>query len=420
MPQFTNLLIIAAVALLAPLLLGYAPKLRVPAIVLEIVAGLVLGPSVLGWVTVDATVSVVAALGLANLLFLAGLEIDLHRLRGRTLRSALLGYAVTLVLGGLVGFGVQALGWTESALLVAIGLSATSLGLVIPVLVDARQDDTVVGRLTVAGATVADFAAIVALTLFFSMSGAGIRTTLVLLGVFLGLIVVVALVLTRAGRSMRLGEILQRLQDTTAEIRVRAAVLLQIAFVALASWLGLEAILGAFLAGAIVGLLDRDARSHPRFRAKLAALGYGFTVPVFFVASGVRLDLSGLLSDPSALLRIPLFLMALLVVRGIPALLYRRAVGTRAAIAAGLLQATSLPFLVTASAIGTATGTLSGVTAAALVAAGLLSVLLFPGLALNLLGGNDNSRNDGQAQMWRRRSDRAGDTTKDAAAARGI
>ena len=110
-------------------------------------------------------------------------------------------------------------------------------------------------------------------------------------------------------------------------------------------------------------------------------------MPLFFVASGVQLDLRDLVNDPSALVRLPLFLLALLVVRGTPAMLYRRAVGTRAAIAAGLLQATSLPFLVTASAIGIATGTLSGITAAGLVSAGLLSVLLFSGLGLSLLCG---------------------------------
>jgi Kef-type K+ transport system membrane component KefB len=188
-----------------------------------------------------------------------------------------------------------------------------------------------------------------------------------------------------AGRSMRLGATLTRLQDTTAEIRVRAAVVLLVAFVALAEAFGLESILGAFLAGAVVGLLDRDSTSHPRFRIKLDAIGYGFLIPVFFVTSGLRLDLGGLLADPTALLRVPLFLVALLLARGLPALLYTQRFGRRSALAAALLQATSLPFIVTATQIGVLTGLMTPVTAAALVCAGLLSVLLFPAGALALL-----------------------------------
>jgi Kef-type K+ transport system membrane component KefB len=184
---------------------------------------------------------------------------------------------------------------------------------------------------------------------------------------------------------MRLGDVLLRLQDTTAEVRVRFAVVLLIAFTALAEKFGLESILGAFLAGVVVSVVDRDSSSHPRFRTKLEAIGFGFLVPVFFVSSGIRLDLKGLLDNPSALARVPVFLAALLVVRGVPALLNLRAQGRSAVIATGLLQATSLPFIVTATQIGVQLGRITPVTAAALVFAGLLSVLLFPVLSLLIL-----------------------------------
>jgi Kef-type K+ transport system membrane component KefB len=134
--------------------------------------------------------------------------------------------------------------------------------------------------------------------------------------------------------------------------------------------------LGAFLAGALVNLVDRDSASHPHFRIKLDAIGYGFLVPVFFVASGVRLDLQGLLAQPSALLRVPVFLPALLVIRGLPALFYLRDLGWPTTVAAALLQATSLPFLVTAATIGMQVGPISSVTGAALICAGLLSVVI--------------------------------------------
>ncbi len=184
---------------------------------------------------------------------------------------------------------------------------------------------------------------------------------------------------------MRVGDLLVMLQDTTAEIRVRFAVVLLLAFVVLAEKFGLESILGAFMAGAVIGAIDRDSTTHPHFRLKLESIGFGFLVPVFFVASGLRLDLLGLLEHPTALLRVPVFFLALLVARGVPALLYRKSMRRREMIAAALLQATSLPFIVAATQIGVATGRVTAVTAAALVCAGLLSVLLFPPVALTLL-----------------------------------
>jgi Kef-type K+ transport system membrane component KefB len=384
--SFTDLLIVAAVAAVVPLALGWAPRLRVPSVVLEIVAGILLGPSVLGWVEVDLPVRILALFGLAFLLLLAGLEIDVRGLRGRLLRLAGAGYVISVGLAVVAGLGFRAIGWTPSPLFLAIALTATSLGLVVPVLKDAGRVADPVGQTTIAAASVADFTAIVLLTLLFSTSGGGAGTTAVFLGVFGVLVAVLALVLGRVGMAMKLGEVLVRLQDTTAEIRVRLVVLLLIAFVALAERLGLETILGAFLAGALVGLVDRDSATHPRFRAKLEAIGYGFLIPVFFVSSGVQLDLRALIDDPSALVRVPVFLAALLVVRGVPAVLFVQSLGRRGATAAGLLQATSLPFLVTAAQIGTATGRLSGTNAAALICAGLLSVLVFPAVALALLG----------------------------------
>src|SRR5664279_5973170 len=132
--SFGNLFVVCLAGALAPLLIGFAPRLRLPAVVLEIVIGIVLGPSVLGWVTVDLPVQILSLIGLAFLLFLSGLEIDPRRLRGRLLRVALLGYLATLALGVPIGLGADALGWVSSPVLLVIALSATSLGLVVPVL----------------------------------------------------------------------------------------------------------------------------------------------------------------------------------------------------------------------------------------------------------------------------------------------
>lgn len=383
--EFTNLLMVAVIALIAPLTLGLAPRLRLPAVVLEIVAGIVVGPQVLDWVEVDLPISIVSLLGLAFLLFLAGLEIDVHQLRGQMLRLALLGYAATLVLGIAVGTVLGGVGWVKSPGLVAVTLSATSLGLIVPVLKDSGRVESRLGQTVVAAATVADFAAIVLLSLLFSTSDTSTGSRLVLLLSFVVLIAVTAIAATLAARSKRLTMTLTSLQDTTAQIRVRAAVVLLVAFVALAEKFGLESILGAFMAGAVVGLVDRDSSSHPHFRTKLEAIGYGFLIPVFFVSSGMRLDLSGLMENPAALSRVPVFVLALLAVRGLPALVLSGLLDRRSVIAAGLLQATSLPFVVTATQIGVQTGLMSGVTAAALVCAGLVSVMAFPAISLLLL-----------------------------------
>jgi Kef-type K+ transport system membrane component KefB len=197
---------------------------------------------------------------------------------------------------------------------------------------------------------------------------------------------VAALAVFGIEHSGRLGGILQRLQDTTAQIRVRGAFLLLMAFVVLAQALGLEVILGAFAAGALLRFVDRDrTMTHPLFRQKLEAVGFGVFIPIFFVTSGIQFNLRALFSNLSAIVLVPLFLLALLIVRGLPALLYRQQLGSRSTLIAGLLQATSLPFIVAATQIGMELGLLSQTTGAALVAAGLLSVLLFPLSAVLLL-----------------------------------
>jgi Kef-type K+ transport system membrane component KefB len=374
---FTNLLVVAAIAFAAPLVLGLAPGVRLPAVVLELAAGIAVGPHGLGWVEPDDAVRVVALLGLAFLLFLAGLEIEIRNLRGQRLRLALAGFAVTVALG--LGLGAVV------GLLAGIALTATSLGVVVPVLKDAGQVATDYGQQVIAASSIADFGAIVLLTLFFSREGAGTGGQLVLLASFAVLAAGIGLIVSRAGRSMRLGGALVRLQDTTAQIRVRGAFVLLVGFAALAESLGLEVILGAFAAGALLGLLDRDeTMSHPLLRVKLEGAGYGIFIPVFFVWSGLQFDVGALGSGGATLARIPLFFLALLAVRGLPALLYR--LDARRTVAAALLQATSLPFIVAAAQIGMELGKLSRTNGAALVAAGLLSVLLFPLAALALLG----------------------------------
>lgn len=392
MPQFDDLLIVVTVAFAAPFLLGFAPALRLPSVLLEIVAGIVLGPSVLGVVDVDQVLEVLALIGLGFVLFLAGLEIEFEKLRGEVLRLALAGFALSFGIAVVVALGLSAGGLVETPLLVAIILCATSLGVLIPVLKDAGEISTTFGQLVIAACSIADFGAIILLTLFFSGEG-GIGSTVLLLGGLAALALVVYLVVRSAEGSMRIRENLLRLQDTTAQIRVRAAIVLFVGFAFVAEELGLEVILGTFIAGAIISLLDRDeVMTHPEFRRKLEAIGFGFFIPIFFVTSGIRYDADALFADASNIAMLPIFLGALLATRGIPALLYRRVLDRRRTLTAGLMQATSLPFIVAATAIGLELGLVDAAETAALVGAGLLSVLLFPLLGLALLGGGERTR----------------------------
>src|SRR3954452_4507619 len=384
-PSFDNLLLVMAVAFAAPLVLGLFPRLQLPSVVLEIVAGIVIGPSLLGWTEVDQAVQVVALIGLAFVLFLAGLEIEFEKLRGPLLRLTAAGFALSFAIAVAVSLALSAGGLVDTPLLVAIILCATSLGVLVPVLKDAGEITSSFGQLIIAAASIADFGAIILLSLFFSGEG-GTGSTLLLLGSLFALAGVVLVVVRRAEHLMRIRDALLRLQDTTAQIRVRAALVLFVGFAAVADALGLEVILGAFIAGAIVSLADRDqAMTHPDFRQKLEAIGFGFFIPVFFVSSGVRFDLDALTSSTSSVVMVPVFLAALVVVRGLPAALYRHRLGPRTAAIAGLMQATSLPFIVAATAIGQELGLIDAAGSAALIGAGLLSVLCCPLAGLVLL-----------------------------------
>jgi Kef-type K+ transport system membrane component KefB len=385
--NFDNLVAVLAVAAAVPLVLAAVPRAPVPGPVLEIVTGIVLGPAVLDLVQPDQAVRLVSTIGLAFLLFLAGLEIDVRHFRGPRARLTGLALALSALLALIIGIVLHAAGVVESPLLLGIILLATSLGLIVPILEDAGVADRPVGQFAIAGASLGELSPVVLLSLFFSGRATAIGPKLLLLSLLGVLVVLVVIGTLRIERSMWITRMINKLADTSAQVRIRLSVLLVVGLGALATHLGFEAILGAFIAGAILRLVDSDAEhKHPLFHPKLDAIGYGFLIPVFFVASGLTFNLSVLFSSAFTLLRVPLFLLALLVVRGLPAVLYRSALGgIRDVAAVGLLQATSLPFIVAATTIGLQVHAIRPANAAALVAAGLFSVIIFPVISLQLL-----------------------------------
>jgi Kef-type K+ transport system membrane component KefB len=387
--SFNGLLLVMVVAVAIPLVLGLVPRVPIPGSVVEILAGILIGPAVLAWATPDRAVDVLAKLGVAFLLFLAGLELDFERLRGRALRLGLATFGLSVVIGLALTAPLGAIDVVLDPVFVTIVLSATALGIVMPVLKDTGRLDSHFGVFVVASCSIAEFGSIVLLSMFFSgQGGPDPVLTAGKLVVLLLFVAVIAVVSARASSWPRLRNVMYRLQDTSAQIRIRIAVLLLLALLVLSESLKFDSILGAFLAGALLSALsDADAVEEDvgQFRHKLDGIGFGFFIPVFFVSTGVAFPLTQLFDDDSALIRIPVFLLLLLLARGLPALLLRHELTRREVVAAALLQATSLSFIVVAAHIGQSIGELRPINAASLLAAGMLSVLIFPAAALAVL-----------------------------------
>jgi Kef-type K+ transport system membrane component KefB len=379
-------LLVIAAAVAAPVIAGLAPRFRLPAVALEIVIGLILGPSVLGWVEMDVPLTLLSTIGVGYLLFLAGLELDLTALHGRVgviVRS----FGLTIVLGLVFGGAVHLWDVADQPLLIAIALASTSLGLVVPVLREAGQTTNTFGQSVMAAASVAEFGALLLLTLFYSSAGESTATAFVLIVLFCVMALIVGLSIAGVNRLPSVWPALERLADTSSQLSVRAVLVVFFLFLALSTRLELEAILGAFVGGALLRFLDREGHlENPSLKPKVEAIGYGFLVPIFFVTSGVKVDLDALVDSPKHLVLIPVFLLAMVVVRSVPCYLaFRGMFDERRRRAGSLLQATNLTFIVVVAQLATETGDLDGATSAALLAAGVLSVLIFPPLSVALL-----------------------------------
>ncbi len=371
------LLLILVAAFLAPLVTDrLAAFVVIPSVVLEIVFGIVLGPSLLGLVRETGTVAMLADLGLALLMFMAGYEVDFARIRGRPLRRAALAWLCSVALG--LGAGWALFGASQTALVVGLALITTALGTVLPILRDSGGLEGAFGARFMASGTTGEFGPIVLITLLLS-GYRPLEATLLLVG-FLALAGLAAWRATRPP-SERLTRLIRATLGSSTQVAVRLCILVIVLFVWLAASLRLDALLGAFAAGIIVRLMFTT--NHPgaveRVESKMDAVGFGFLIPVFFVVTGVRFDLSALLADPVALLLVPLLLAAFLVVRGGPEyLLSRGDVPERQRLPLVLFSATALPLVAVLSEIGTETGALDGASAAALLGAGMLSVLVLP------------------------------------------
>lgn len=376
-----SLVVIFAAAVAAPLVSELLKRFSVPPVLFEILLGIVVGPQLLGWAEADDFVSGISTFGLAFLMFFAGYEVDMARVRGAPIRLAALGWVISLALGLLVIIPFVLEGLVVSDLLVGLALTTTAIGTLLPMMNDQGITHTRFGSYLLAAGSVGEFAPIVAITLLFS--GDQPFHEGVLLVAFVLAAIGVAVLATRP-QPPGLLEIMRRHLYTSSQLPVRIALALLAVMIWLAFELGLDTLLGAFVAGMILRLLLSRNRVE-QLESKLAAVGYGVFIPVFFVVTGITFDLDALLDSPSALARVPVFLVLFLVVRGLPVFFVSRGVLDpleRRALA--LLTSTALPLVVVITTIGLETGRMHVENATALVSAAMLSVLVYPLLGFAL------------------------------------
>ena len=377
----TSLVLIAFLAIAAPLAARFLDRVvKVPIVVFEILLGILLGPSVLGWIQSTDFTDTLADFGLAMLFFVAGNEIDFAVIRGRPATRATGGWLLSLAAG--VGAGFLLAPTAASAMIIGVALCSTALGALLPILRDAGESGSALGVAVTALGAAGEFGPLIAISLFFSGRQLGPATA-----VLLGFVVLTGLAIFLASRARHtlLHSQVTRTLHTSGQFAVRSIMFILTVLVVLSMVLGLDMLLGAFAAGVLwkVAIARAPKQDRTVIEAKIDAVAFGFLVPVFFIDTGIDFELHALTDAPAALALVPLFLLLLLVIRGIPSLLAappRSSAATKRAVM--LFGATGLPIIVAVTSIGRDEGLITSGIASALVGAGMLSVLIFPLLAL--------------------------------------
>jgi Kef-type K+ transport system membrane component KefB len=369
-----TLVVVGVVAALAPLIVALLPGPRVPQIVVLIIGGIVIGPEGLGLAD-PAVLILLANIGLGLVFLLAGYELDPAVFGERAGRLALVGWLITVALAaGLVG-ALEAIGFVHAFVPVALGLTTTALGTLLPIL---RDHDLLAGRFgryILAAGAVGELLPILGIAIFL---GAHSQFVGILSLASVGLLAVILSLAPRLARGSRIERIFKEGEHSTSQTTLRFSIVLLLFLLAVAAQFGLDVVLGAFLAGMVLRRwAPGDVHS---LEEKLDAIGYGFFIPVFFIVSGMNLDVDSIVQAP---LRLFVFFVLLLVIRGLPALLvYRRALSMTQRLQMMFITATALPLLVALAEIGLRNGTMLPENAAALVGAGVLSVIVYPAVAV--------------------------------------
>lgn len=376
----TSLFWITVAAAIAPLIAGSLRRKLIPEVVLLLVAGIVIGPYALDLANVDSEIELLRELGLGMLFLLAGYEIDRDELTGRGGRRALITWLICLALAFAVVGGLAAAGLVHSEIAVAIALTSTALGTLLPTLKDRGLVETPVGRAVLNHGAIGEIGPVIAMAVLLGARGAVL--SLVVLAAFAAVAVVVALLPARILREgTDLLAVVRRGSDTTAQTTVRLVMLLLVALIAVAAVFDLDIILGAFAAGFILRRTVPDG--NEQLEHKLEGLAFGLLIPIFFVTSGMAIDVSAVADEPGVLAA---FLALLVVVRGLPVFVASRydriaSFDTRESLQVALYSTTGLPLIVAVTGVAVSAGQMSNATASILVAAGAISVLILPMLA---------------------------------------
>jgi Kef-type K+ transport system membrane component KefB len=377
----TSFLVIVASAAIAGLVVtALGPRVAIPVVVVELLFGILVGPEVAGIAHVDPATDFFSRLGLGMLFFFAGYEIDFERVRGQPLKLGFTGWVISLAMAYAIAGALEAGDIVVSGLYTGSAMATTAIGTLLPILSDAGETRTRFGTYLLAAGASAEFGPILLVTLVLS-TGHPLHEALILV-FFVALAVATGVLAVRT--AWRGWPLIERTFETSSQLAVRLAVVLIFGLVALATQLGLDLLLGGFVAGMITRLALRG-REVDVFDSKLTAVGYGFLIPFFFVVSGMAFNVDELFSDPVALLKLPLFVGLFLVIRGTPALLlYRGVLRLRDRTALGIFCATELPLVVAITTLAQDAGEMRASTASALVGAAIISTLAFPLIGLRL------------------------------------
>lgn len=373
-PGLVSLTCIVMLAAVAPIIVGLMPRPRPPEVVILLLGGMILGPQILGVVSDTGDVNLIVELGLGFLFFVAGFETDLRVLRESAGRLALWSWGVSIVAALILAFLADRVGFVRAPVPVAIALTTTALGTLLPILKDNGVLRLPLGRNVVAAGTVGEFGPLLAISLFLGTTG--LFGALMSLAV-VGIIAAITALIPR-GLSDNVRQILDRGQTTSSQTMVRWTVVLLLVLLVVAMRFGLDIVIGAFAAGIVLRMNQGgDGQGVSDLGRKLEGIAFGFFVPVFFVASGITLDLQSIVENPSRLL---VFLLAIVVVRGLPTFLLHRTAVPRLPdrLRLTLYTATGLPVIIAVTTIGLSSGVMLPENAAALVGAGVLTVMIFP------------------------------------------
>jgi Kef-type K+ transport system membrane component KefB len=384
-----DLVAVALVAALTPLLVAILPGPRIPQVVVFLIGGVVIGPHVLG-LAETGNIQLLSDVGLGFLFLLAGYELDPLLLRQRPGRLAITGWVMSAVISVAVTAGLTAAGYIKDYVPVGLALTTTALGTLLPILRDNGMLGGQFGRQVFAAGAVGELFPILIIAVFLTKRGHFIALASVVL---VGVLAVVLSLVPWLAKSSAVQRIIRERQDATAQFTLRWAVVLLFALLAFAARFGLDVVLGAMLAGIVLRIwtrrLNLDTESLER---KFDAVGYGIFIPIFFISSGMTIDLKAISQSP---LRLLVLFALLLIVRGLPSMIvYRNDLKPRERVEMTFITATSLPLLIALAEIGEQDGVMIPATAAALVGAGVLSVLIYPLIAVGLY----KSRVKGQVQ----------------------